>query len=88
MRWESEGQGEFTIENADSAARGTTVTLHLKDDEKEFLDSFRLEALIRKYSDHIAFPVLLEKETEEGGTEESAVNSATALWTRSRTDVS
>jgi len=88
VRWESEGQGEFTIENADSAARGTTVTLHLKDDEKEFLDSFRLEALIRKYSDHIAFPVLLEKETEEGGTEESAVNSATALWTRSRTDVS
>ena len=88
VRWESEGQGEFTIENADSAARRTTVTLHLKDDEKEFLDSFRLEALIRKYSDHIAFPVLLEKETEEGGTEESAVNSATALWTRSRTDVS
>ena len=88
VRWESEGQGEFTIENADSAARGTTVTLHLKDDEKEFLDSFRLEALILKYSDHIAFPVLLEKETEEGGTEESAVNSATALWTRSRTDVS
>ncbi|MBT5218785.1 MAG: molecular chaperone HtpG, partial [Woeseia sp.] len=88
VRWESEGQGEFTIENADSAARGTTVTLHLKDDEQEFLDSFRLEALIRKYSDHIAFPVLLEKETEEGGTEESAVNSATALWTRSRTDVS
>ena len=87
VRWESEGQGEFTIENADSAVRGTTVILHLKDDEKEFLDSFRLEALIRKYSDHIAFPVLLEKETEEG-KEEKAVNSATALWTRSRTEVS
>lgn len=87
VRWESEGQGEFTIENTTSAARGTTVILHLKDDEKEFLDSFRLETLIRKYSDHIAFPVLLEKETEEG-KEESAVNSATALWTRSRTDVS
>jgi molecular chaperone HtpG len=87
VRWESEGQGEFTIENTDCVARGTTVTLHLKDDEKEFLDSFRLEALIRKYSDHIAFPVLLEKETEEG-KEESAVNSATALWARSRTDVS
>jgi len=87
VRWESEGQGEFSIENVESAARGTTVILHLKDDEKEFLDAFRLESLIRKYSDHIAFPVLLEKETEDG-TEESAVNSATALWTRSRTDVS
>jgi len=87
VRWESEGQGEFTIENTDCAARGTTVTLHLKEDEKEFLDPFRLETLIRKYSDHIAFPVLLEKETEDG-KEEAAVNSATALWTRSRTDVS
>lgn len=87
IRWESDGQGEFTVENADVVDRGTTVTLHLKDDEKEFLEAFRLETLIRKYSDHIAFPVLLTVQTEEG-EEEKTVNSATALWTRSRTDVS
>jgi molecular chaperone HtpG len=87
VRWESDGQGEFTIENASVTDRGTTVTLHLKDDEKEFLEAFRLETLIRKYSDHIAFPVLLTVDAEEG-QEEKTVNSATALWTRSRTDVS
>ncbi|MGI9204101.1 MAG: molecular chaperone HtpG [Woeseiaceae bacterium] len=87
VRWESDGQGEFTIEPLADASRGTTVTLHLKPDEKEFLDALRLETLIRKYSDHIAFPVLLEKDAEEG-KEETAVNSATALWTRPRTDIS
>ena len=87
VRWESDGQGEFTVENAVVADRGTTVTLHLKEDEKEFLQSFRLESLIRKYSDHIAFPVLLTVPSEEG-TEEKTVNSATALWTRPRTDIS
>jgi molecular chaperone HtpG len=87
VHWESDGQGEFTVENAVVADRGTTVTLHLKEDEKEFLQSFRLESLIRKYSDHIAFPVLLTVPSEEG-TEEKTVNSATALWTRPRTDIS
>ena len=85
VRWESDGQGEFTIEPATSENRGTTVTLHLKDAEKEFLDAFRLESLIHKYSDHIAFPVLLENSAEEG--EAKPVNSATALWTRSRTEI-
>ncbi len=87
VRWESDGQGEFTVDQLETGSRGTTVTLHLKKDEQEFLDAFRLETLIRKYSDHIAFPVLLEKDTEEG-KEESAINSATALWTRPRTDIS
>ena len=64
--------------------RGTTVTLHLKDAEKEFLDAFRLESLIRKYSDHIAFPVWLQKQDDEDAV---AVNSATALWTRPRAEV-
>ena len=86
VRWESDGQGEFTIDQAEDATRGTRVVLHLKEDEREFLDSFRLESLIRKYSDHIAFPVILEKETDDG-KEDSAVNSATALWTRARTDI-
>lgn len=87
VRWESDGQGEFTVENAERGSRGTTVTLHLKDEEKEFLQEFRLESLIRKYSDHIAFPVLLSNEGEKGD-EEKTVNSATALWTRPRTDIS
>ena len=87
VRWESDGQGEFTVESAEQAGRGTTVTLHLKDEEKEFLEAFRIESLIRKYSDHIAFPVLLKSQTENG-EEEKTVNSATALWTRPRTDVS
>ena len=87
VRWESDGKGEFTIENIDRAECGTRVTLHLKKDESEFAESFRIESLIRKYSDHIGFPVSL---TEIGGEETAAkvVNSATALWTRSRTDVS
>ena len=59
VRWESEGQGEFTIENIERADRGTCVTLHLKKDEAEFVESYRIESLIRKYSDHIGFPVSL-----------------------------
>jgi molecular chaperone HtpG len=85
VRWESDGQGEFSVEPAERDRRGTTVTLHLKQSEKEFLDSFRLETLIRKYSDHIAFPVLLDNESDE--EEARAVNSATALWTRPRTEI-
>ena len=87
VHWESDGQGEFSIEGADLAERGTRVTLHLKEAESEFSDALRLETLIRKYSDHIAFPVLLSKagETDE---EPKTVNSATALWNRSRSEVS
>ncbi len=87
VRWESEGQGEFTIENIERAERGTRVTLHLKEDEAEFAESFRVESLIRKYSDHIGFPVSLTDQNAEK-VEPKIVNSATALWTRSRTDVS
>jgi molecular chaperone HtpG len=84
VRWESEGQGEFTIETITRAERGTRVTLHLKEDEKEFSESFRIESLIRKYSDHIGFPVTLAGGEDD---EEKVVNSATALWTRSRSEV-
>jgi molecular chaperone HtpG len=90
VRWESDGQGEFTIEPAERSERGTRVTLHLKDSEKEFLDALRLETLIRKYSDHIAFPVYLDKPGEKDGEKKgeiSPVNSATALWTRSRSEI-
>ena len=84
VRWESDGEGEFTVETVERAARGTTVTLHLKDAEKDFAEPFRIESLIRKYSDHIAFPVSLVAGDEE---ETKVVNAATALWTRSRSEI-
>ena len=83
-RWSSDGQGEFTVEAIEKGARGTRVTLHLKDDESEFAEALRVETLIHKYSDHIDFPVTL---SAGGDADEKVVNSATALWTRSRTDV-
>ena len=85
VRWTSRGDGEFTIEPIEREARGTTVTLHLKDGEDEFIEAYRVESLIRKYSDHIAFPVTL---AGTGIEEPHDVNSATALWTRPRNDIS
>ena len=86
VRWESEAQGDFTIENIDRAERGTRVILHLKEDETEYAEAIRIETLIRKYSDHIGFPVsLLDTSVEDAETK--VVNSATALWTRARTEV-
>ena len=85
VRWTSSGEGEFTIEDVELGSRGTAVTLHLKGDEAEFCEPLRIETLIRKYSDHIGFPVVLEV---AGGEEEpKTVNSATALWTRPRTEI-
>ena len=87
VRWISDGEGEFTIESIDRADRGTAVTLHLKEGDSEFADAFRLESLIRKYSDHIGFPVALH-DLGDNESESKTVNSATALWTRPRGDVS
>jgi len=86
VRWESDGQGEFSIEKIERTDRGTRVTLHLKDEQSEFAEPFRIESLIRKYSDHIGFPVSLRVVGAED-EETKVVNSATALWTRSRSDV-
>ncbi len=86
VRWESDGQGEFTIENVKFDDRGTRVTLYLKDGESEFAEVYRLESLIRKYSDHIAFPVTLVDSDADSAPK--VVNSATALWRRSRADIS
>jgi len=86
VRWESDGAGEFTVENIERSERGTAVTLHLKDTETEFAEPLRIEALIRKYSDHIAFPVTLAT-TADAEKEPKIVNTATALWTRSRSDL-
>ncbi len=87
VRWESEGEGEFTIENIEREERGTRVILHLKKEQSEFADSFRIQSLIRKYSDHIGFPVSLI-DVGSKDAEAKIVNSATALWTRPRSEVS
>jgi molecular chaperone HtpG len=86
VHWESRADGEFTVGTITRAERGTAVTLHLKDDAKEFADSFRLRSLIRKYSDHIGFPVRMRKEGE-ASLEYETVNQAKALWTLPRTEI-
>ncbi len=94
VRWESAGEGDFTLESIEKAKRGTRITLHLKKDDVEFADSFRLRSLIKKYSDHIAVPVFLPQETStddangEAKQIPEAVNQAKALWTRSKSDIS
>ena len=87
VRWVSDGQGEFTVETIERAARGTSVSLHLKQDEHEFAEPLRIENLIRRYSDHIAFPVTLADRTQ-AEDDARVVNTATALWTRSRSELS
>ncbi len=74
------------METVERAERGTTVVLHLKDDAKEFLDSWRLRSLVRRYSDHIAFPVRMPKEGE-ATLEYEAVNRGTALWARPKSEI-
>ncbi|MBL8199968.1 MAG: molecular chaperone HtpG [Chromatiales bacterium] len=87
VHWESDGQGEYSVETIERAERGTRVTLHLREDAAEFADEFRLRTLIRKYSDHIAFPVVMTTTAEEGEAKEEAANEAKALWTRPRTEI-
>jgi molecular chaperone HtpG len=86
VRWQSAADGEFTVETVEHAARGTTVILHLKDDAKEFADAWRLRTLVRRYSDHIAFPVRMPKQGA-ATLDFEVVNQAQALWTRPRTDI-
>jgi molecular chaperone HtpG len=86
VRWASRADGEFTVETVERAERGTTIVLHLKDDAKEFADAWRLRSLVRRYSDHIAFPVRLPKEGA-ATLDWEAVNQGTALWTRPRTEI-
>ncbi|MFU8802332.1 MAG: molecular chaperone HtpG [Bradymonadaceae bacterium] len=85
VRWESTGEGEYTLEPVEKDSRGTEIVLHLREEEDEFLDRWRLESIIRKYSDHIPFPILLK---DDEGAEEEPVNQASAIWTRARTDIS
>lgn len=100
VEWISDGEGEFTIAEINKPTRGTDITLHLREDEKEFLDDWRLRNIIGKYSDHISIPVLMwkaevperdgpdgEKIPAEPGKWET-VNKATALWTRDKSEIS
>ncbi len=87
VRWESNGEGEFSVETLERARRGTSVTLHLKPDAREFADGLRLRSLVRRYSDHIAIPVRMPKEGV-AALDYETVNHAQALWTRSRSEVS
>src|SRR5688572_27060921 len=86
VSWESAADGEFTVETIERAERGTTIVLHLKEDAKEFLDTWQLRSLVRRYSDHIAFPVRMPKEGA-ATLEYEPVNRATALWARSKSDI-
>ncbi|MEZ9237075.1 molecular chaperone HtpG [Shewanella sp. 10N.286.52.A9] len=100
--WESQGEGDFTVDTITKNSRGTEITLHLREEEKEFADDTRLRSIITKYSDHISVPVEMFEEgtpaveaTEEGGEAIPAtegqwkpMNKATALWTRSKSDIS
>jgi molecular chaperone HtpG len=96
--WSSDGLGEFTITEADQATRGTTITLHLKDEEGEFLEAHRLRSVVKRYSDHIAIPVVLTAiaadPVEDAGEEDAAeepqdekLNEASALWARNKSDI-
>jgi molecular chaperone HtpG len=94
VRWESDGGGEYSIEAVEKPERGTAVTLHLREGEDDLLDDFRLRALIRKYSDHIAIPIRMEKsvwdeekKAHKHSGEDETVNQASALWARSKAEI-
>ncbi len=94
VRWESAGEGDFSVEALEKPQRGTKITLHLREGEDEFLSAWQLNSIIRKYSDHISLPIKMRK--EEWDEEKKAmmlkdefetINQASALWARSRTDI-
>jgi molecular chaperone HtpG len=100
VRWESAGEGDYTLESVEKAQRGTEIVLHLKEAESDFLDGYRIRSIVRKFSDHISLPIMMDKEVmpsmgdEEGEEEkpaeivEETVNSASALWTKARHEIS
>ena len=94
VRWSSAGTGDFEVENIHRAARGTTIVLHLREAETEFLSGWKLKAVIGKYSDHISLPILMQKEEWDAEAQKQVtrdewtpVNKAAALWTRSKSDI-
>ena len=93
VRWESKGEGDFTLEAAEKASRGTEIVLHLREGEDEFLNDWKLKSIIRKYSDHITLPIIMKKSEWKDGEqvptdEDETVNKASALWARAKKDIS
>ncbi len=91
VRWESDGQGEFTVETIDKPTRGTDVILHLKSDEREFLEPWRLRSIVKKFSDFLEHPVVMDVEKEDENKNKTVVeetlNARKALWLRNRSEV-
>jgi molecular chaperone HtpG len=94
VRWSSEGSGDFEVETITRPQRGTSVILHLREGEEEFLTAWKLRSIISKYSDHISLPILMQKEEWDADKQEQVVhdewapvNKAAALWTRSKSDI-
>src|SRR5690606_9469528 len=94
VRWESAADGEFTIETMEKATRGTDIILHLREGEDDFLSTWKLQSIVRKYSDHISLPIQMQKEEwdEEkkamvARDEMETINQASALWSRSKSDI-
>ena len=94
VRWSSEGSGDFEVETITRALRGTSVTLHLREGEEEFLSGWKLKSVIGKYSDHISLPILMQKEEWDQEAQKQVtreewapVNKAAALWTRAKSDI-
>lgn len=94
VRWESQGEGEYTLEQVEKAGRGTDIVLHLKEGEDELLADWALKRIVRTYSDHISIPILMKKGNSYGENGEviesdelEAVNAASALWTRSKSEI-
>ncbi len=94
VRWSSAGTGDFEVENISRATRGTTIVLHLREGEEEFLNGWKLKSVIGKYSDHISLPILMQKEEWDAEAQKqimrdewTPVNKAAALWTRSKSDI-
>ncbi|WP_293778143.1 molecular chaperone HtpG, partial [uncultured Oxalicibacterium sp.] len=94
VRWESEGAGEFTVEAIDKPNRGTDIILHLREGEDEFLSAWKLKSIIRKYSDHISLPIVMQKEEWDEEKKEmvakdelETINQASALWARSKNEI-
>ena len=93
VRWESDGGGEFDIEMVNKPARGTEITLHLREGQDDLLAGYKLREIIRKYSNHIVQPILMKKEEWKDGAqqisdEDETVNQASALWARSKNEIS
>ena len=88
IHWSSDGEGEYTIEHTDVAERGTTITLHLREEDAEFLDDYRLRGIVSRYSDHISLPIEMRSNDKEEKDDWETVNSGSALWSRSKTEVS